>query len=204
MPAVFLSYSSKDHVFADLVEAKLTAAGIRVWRDQTQLRAGTDWRQEIEQNISDSVAVLVVLSPNSAESSYVTFEWAYALGKEKVLIPIKLGDCVIHRRLEAIQHFDHAAAGWNPLIELILEIESEPPNIEKPPVVESVDDGLANAILGYLDRQGFQMMSFERIRSKIKETVTDEQLKELIARKPMVFRLATVKGGKPGIAKRVP
>jgi hypothetical protein len=45
---------------------------------------------------------MVALSVNSAESSYVTFEWAYALGKGKVLIPLKLTECTVHPILETI------------------------------------------------------------------------------------------------------
>jgi len=39
------------------------------------------WQQEIERGISDSIAILVALSSHSAESAYVTYEWAYGLGK---------------------------------------------------------------------------------------------------------------------------
>lgn len=44
MPTVFLSYSTKDHHFAELAGIKLAEAGINLWRDQGQLRAGSDWR----------------------------------------------------------------------------------------------------------------------------------------------------------------
>lgn len=77
MPTVFLSYSTKDHHFAELAGIKLAEAGVNVWRDQGQLRAGSDWRGGLERGISESIAVLVALSESSAESSYVTFEWAY-------------------------------------------------------------------------------------------------------------------------------
>ena len=85
MSTVFLSYSKKDYFFAELLEIKLFEAGITLWRDQGQLRAGMDWRQGLETGISACLAVVVALSANSAESSYVTFEWAYALGKERLL-----------------------------------------------------------------------------------------------------------------------
>lgn len=69
MPHVFLSYSTKDHVFAELAQIKLTAAGIEVWRDKGQLRPGSDWRQGIEEGIAKCDAVVVALSPQSSESS---------------------------------------------------------------------------------------------------------------------------------------
>ena len=79
MATVFLSYSTKDHHFAELASIKLAEASINLWRDQGQLRAGGDWRSGIERGIAESIAVLVALSQNSVESSYVTFEWAYGL-----------------------------------------------------------------------------------------------------------------------------
>jgi len=213
MPTVFLSHSKKDHVFADLVENKLAAAKIILWREQDQLRAGTDWRQWIEQAISESFAVLVALSSNSAESSYVTFEWAYALGKGKALIPIKLNECLIHQRLQTIQHLDFTVPGslpWESLIERIREIDSEPSTPKTPNEPErlvaaaSAEDGLVKAILAYLNQRGFQMMSFERIRSNIDKTASNKLLNELIVKNPTVFRHATLLGGKPGLAKLIP
>ena len=61
MPLVFLSYSRKDHYFAELAGIKLAEAGISLWRDQGQLRAGDDWRGGIEKGISESIAVLVAM-----------------------------------------------------------------------------------------------------------------------------------------------
>ncbi len=114
MSTVFLSYSTKDRFFAELASIKLEQEGIRVWRDRGQLRAGADWRQGIERGISESVAILVVLSSNSAESSYVTYEWAYALCQRKTIIPIRLNECVIHPKLETIQYLDFSTPGALP------------------------------------------------------------------------------------------
>src|SRR3712207_4957546 len=96
MLTVFLSYSNKDYFFAELANLKLSEHGIKLWRDQGQLRPGSDWRYGIEKGISESHAVLVALSANSVDSPYVTFEWAYALGKGKVIIPLKLSECSFH------------------------------------------------------------------------------------------------------------
>lgn len=109
MPTVFLSYSTKDHHFAELAGIKLAEKGITLWRDQGQLRAGSEWRGAIERGISDSIAVVVALSENSAESSYVTFEWAYGLGKGKTVVPLRLEACKIHPRLEPIQYLDFSS-----------------------------------------------------------------------------------------------
>jgi hypothetical protein len=218
MPLVFLSYAKKDHFFAELADIKLREKEIDLWRDQGQLRAGTDWHRAIETAISDSLAVIVALSANSAESSYVTFEWAYALGKGKAIIPVKLDECSIHSRLATIQYLDFSIPGampWASLIERVLEIETdEEPRRDSAPDIgltpaHALDDShakaRAKAILDYLNERGFQMASFERLRGKIGEPLlTDEQFYAIISENPGVFRRARLRGGKPGIAKTIP
>lgn len=213
MSTVFLSYSTNDHFFADLADIKLAEAGITVWRDKGQLVAGTDWRQGIERGISKSIAILVALSENSAGSSYVTYEWAYAIGKGKPIIPLKLMSCIVHPRLEVIQHLDFsvpAALPWASLIELIREIETDSDEIASdvdPQIMRSApdaDDTYVEAILAYLNQRGYQMASFERLRKRIDENLTNERLQEIVDQNQTIFRHATLKGGKPGLAKLVP
>lgn len=213
MATVFLSYSTKDHFFAELASIKLAEAGVTLWRDQGQLRPGTDWRQGIEKAISDGLAVLVALSENSAASSYVTFEWAYALGKGKAVIPLKLNDCVIHPKLETIQYLDFSVPGalpWELLVERIREIETdvEPAALangaESLTPTPSPADTHAKSILAYLNQRGYQMASFDRLRRRIDPSLTDEKFNEIILQNSDVFRQARLAEGKAGIAKLVP
>jgi len=212
MITVFLSYSKKDHFFAELAEIKLAQADIKLWRDQGQLIAGTDWRQGIEHGISNSLAILVALSDNSAESSYVTYEWAYGLGKGKTIIPLKLTECSVHPKLETIQYLDFSIPGalpWESLIERIQEIETTDSDqsamaSETNPVVPDPDDSYVKAILAYLNQRGYQMVSFERIRRRIDSNLTDERLREIVEKNKTIFRFATLKGDKAGLAKLVP
>jgi hypothetical protein len=213
MTKVFLSYSVKDYFFAELAEIKLAEHGIQLWRDQDQLRAGTDWRQGIEYGIADSVAVIVALSPNSADSSYVTYEWAYALGRGKSIVPLKIADCSMHPKLETIQHLtftNRESLPWNALIERIREIEreSEPDPLvtasTEAPSPADPDDSYVKAILAYLNQRGYQMASFDRLRRRIDESLDDKRFNEIIRRNPTVFRRATLKDGVPGLAKLVP
>ena len=160
MATVFLSYSRKDHYFAELADIKLSEAGIKLWRDQGQLRPGSDWRFDIESGIASSIAVIVALSEYSADSSYVTFEWAYGLGKGKTVVPLRLQNCTVHPRLEPIQHLDFSVPGslpWSALIDRIREIEAEATSQEdltagandEGPIPQ---DATVKAILTYLDQ----------------------------------------------------
>ena len=212
MTTVFISYSTKDHYFAELAGIKLAEAGINLWRDQGQLRPGSDWRNGIERGISESIAVLVALSENSAQSSYVTFEWAYGLGKGKTVIPVKLEACAVHPRLEPIQSLDFSIPGslpWNLLIERIREIEADATSEEdletsaktpEPPQ----QDATVKAILAYLNQRGYQMVSYERLRRRIDPALTDQKLDDVVNANPTVFRFARLKEGKRGMAKLIP
>lgn len=209
--SLFLSYSSKDHFFAALAEIKLAESDIHLWRDQGQLRAGTDWRKGIEIGISSSDAVLLALSQDSAESPYVTYEWAYALGKGKTVIPIKLEECSIHPKLETIQHLDFSAPNalpWQPLIDRIgdIEIDDSPAQLKADisEAKKSEKDPLVKQILSYLNQRGYQMASFERLKRRIDESITDEQFERFIEDNSTIFRKATLKGGKQGLAKLIP
>lgn len=203
---VFLSYSNKDHFFAELVGIKLEEAGITLWRDRGMLIPGTDWRQGIESGISNCIATLVALSQSSADSAYVTYEWAYAIGKGKPVIPLKISDCNIHPRLTTIQHLDFTVASalpWQSLIDRIKEIETEDGQTQVENLKNNYDDSV-KAILDYLNQRGFQMMSFERIRQQIDPSFTDEKLSELISKNKTIFRSVMVKGKKKGIGKILP
>jgi hypothetical protein len=212
MPTIFLSYSTKDHHFAELAAIKLAEADINLWRDQGQLRAGGDWRSGIERGIAESIAVLVALSQNSAESSYVTFEWAYGLGKGKTVVPVKLESCKLHPRLEPIQYLDFSIPGslpWNLLIERIREIETDATSQEDLAVSATApeppqQDSTVKAILAYLNQRGYQMVSYDRLRRRIDPGLTDQSLDALVEANPMIFRRAVLKDGKRGLGKRVP
>jgi len=56
-------------------------------------------------------------------------------------------------------------------------------------------------IFGYLTRNEFEMMSFDRIREKINPTYDDAFIVALPTSFPDALRRATLKGGKPGIAR---
>jgi hypothetical protein len=66
------------------------------------------------------------------------------------------------------------------------------------------DDPHVKAILAYLNQRGYQRASFERLRRRIDETLTDERLNEIVAKNPTVFRHAQFPEDKPGLAKVIP
>ncbi len=64
MAKVFISYASKDSIFADLTKMKLKEAGISVWLDHGELRGGDEWRDSIDRGITTSDTMLVIVTGN--------------------------------------------------------------------------------------------------------------------------------------------
>jgi hypothetical protein len=212
VPTIFLSYATQDYFFAEMLAIKLAENDFAIWRDQGSIRAGDDWRQSIENGIKDSIAVVVALSSRSTESPYVTYEWAYAIGMGKPVIPVKLSECQVHPKLEPTAYIDFSyprILPWDALMERLREIESEPESITESIGVPRtaagrVFDEETDAILGYLNKRGFRMASLDRLNANLGLGMTEGDLHELVQARPRVFRKATLKGDRLGIAKRVP
>jgi hypothetical protein len=143
MSHVFISYSRKDATFAEALREHVQAAGFEVWMDSI-LPAGFDWRQEIDAAIRESFVILVVVSPDSKVSEYVTYEWAFGLGLGVKVIPLVVERTALHPRLETVQHVDFVDAekheqSWQRLIDGLHHIRkdagkdtSRPPSIAQP------------------------------------------------------------------------
>ena len=76
------------------------------WIDTDRLDAGVDWRQEIDESIKTALAVIAIMSPEARASEYVTYEWAFAWGTGKRIIPIMLRETSLHPRLATLQYLD--------------------------------------------------------------------------------------------------
>ena len=122
MPQAFISYQSTDAVFADLVKLRLKEVGIDVWLDHGALRAGEEWRDAIDAGIASSDVLLVVITPNSCKSSYVTYEWSCALGRGIPVIPLLLKQATVHPRLGVLHHLDFVDQRKGPWEKLFREI----------------------------------------------------------------------------------
>lgn len=122
MTKVFISYSSIDSIFADLTKMKLEGAGIQVWLDSGELKAGEEWRDAIDRGISSADVIVVILTSSSCKSSYVTYEWGFALGKGKPVIPILLESSDVHPRLGVLQYLDFQDQKSFPWAKLTSEI----------------------------------------------------------------------------------
>lgn len=126
MSHVFLSYDHDNHHFADQVTDKLEGKNIKIWQDIHDLRGGDRWADEIDKAISDAYAIIVILTPESEVSSFVTYEWSFAMGKSKLVIPLLFQKCeTIHPKLEQFQYLDFSVRFNKPWERLIQRLQDQ-------------------------------------------------------------------------------
>ena len=145
---VFISYARKDGWdMADKLEAWIEDdIGLAAFRDTTTLTWGDDWKNKIDRYIEECFAMIVIVSPEAATSNNVTYEWAYAMGQGKHVLPllIDLGitEKDVHPKLWALQYipFHKPAKGdWENLKLELFKIQRQE---DVPPAVKKAVDGL--------------------------------------------------------------
>ena len=88
MADIFLSYARADQPSAAKIAAALEAGGHSVWWDQ-HLASGHDFSEDIERELADAKAVLVLWSATSVKSHWVRDEAAFGQ-RENKLIPASI------------------------------------------------------------------------------------------------------------------
>ena len=108
MKNIFLSYSRRDIKRVEELRQALIGQNYRPWIDPNP-RPGQDWRYDIDDAIRNADAMIVVITPDSANSVYVTYEWSYALGLGVPVYVVIFHAAQMHPRLNACETFDIAA-----------------------------------------------------------------------------------------------
>lgn len=204
---VFISYSKSDKFFAELLENKLTKESISVWRDDSSLSAGEEWRQSIDIGIGHSKIMIVALSQASCASHYVTYEWATALALKKTIIPVLLEKCERHPKLEPLQYVDftrHNNGTWQTLMYRIKELWADDESssisdgfeISEKEEITPEENFLVDKIAGYMNGKGFRMISLDRIKILFGDTLSDSYLEALIEKHPRLLPAKLSKGRK--------
>ena len=142
MSHVFISYNQADGDFAALMMTNLERAGFDTWMDKGRLRPGADWSEEIDRGILTAFAMVLVISPDSRASEYVTYEWGCAIGAGVHVVPVLLRDTEIHPRLRRLQYLDfrNGVRRWDDLVRELESLKTEkatrwsPPR-DAPPVI---------------------------------------------------------------------
>jgi TolB-like protein len=99
--AVFLSYASQDAEAARGICNALRAAGIEVWLDQSELRGGDAWDQQIRQQIRACALFIPIISAHTQTrlEGYFRREWRLAVDRTQdmaddkpFLVPVIIND----------------------------------------------------------------------------------------------------------------
>jgi hypothetical protein len=96
----FISYSSKDQDFVNRLYSDLQNFGIRCWFAPSDLKIGDSFRDRIDESIKLHDKLLLILSKDSINSSWVEKEAEIAIEREQlqhrtVLFPIRLDNTVM-------------------------------------------------------------------------------------------------------------
>ncbi|MGB1285604.1 MAG: TIR domain-containing protein [Aggregatilineales bacterium] len=108
MKHIFIAYSPKDRKPMTVMRDYLLANGFRPWIDPTPA-PGQDWRFAVDDAIRAADAVLLIMTPAAAASTYVTYEWSLALGMDIPVIPVIFEPSKMHPRLSGLTTFDVGA-----------------------------------------------------------------------------------------------
>lgn len=106
----FISYSSDDRDFVEILYSDLQKSGVRCWFAPKDMKIGDRIRTRIDDSIWSHDKLLLVLSESSVSSQWIEQEVETALEKERnqrcdVLFPVRLDDYVMSIR-----------SGWPALI----------------------------------------------------------------------------------------
>lgn len=152
MKNIFLSYSRRDIKRVEELRQALIGQGYRPWIDPNP-RPGQDWRFEIDEAIRNSDAMLVVITPESANSIYVTYEWAYAMGNDVPIFVVVFHPAQMHPRLQSVGEiynitgFTDENHFWDYFLREFNRLMSEQPkqtdNLSASPAAKQVEAGAA-------------------------------------------------------------
>ena len=111
MSHIFVSYSRRDSDFVKTLVQRLERTH-RVWFDRHDIHGGEEWEKAITQGVQNSVAMIVVLSPDAIASDYVRFEYSTAIKEGTPIIPLLHRDCELPVKLAKYQAVKHEDSNW--------------------------------------------------------------------------------------------
>ncbi len=97
---IFISHSHQDKEFVDKLAKMLVMAKHHVWVDRWELKLGDSLTSRIQESLTTSSAILVILSKSSVESDWCKRELNAGLVREleeknTIVMPVVIDDCTI-------------------------------------------------------------------------------------------------------------
>jgi hypothetical protein len=88
MIQIFLSHNARDRKWGEWLLRSAATHGIKPYLAEHDVQAGRILASKIERAIDDSAAVVVLITDNSVDSTYVQQEVGYARKAKKLIIPV--------------------------------------------------------------------------------------------------------------------
>lgn len=148
---IFFSYSRLDSAFALKLAQDIRDAGADIWIDQLDIQAGNHWDSAVEQALTTSVCVLVILTPASTSSTNVMDEVSFALESGKKIIPVLLEDCLPPFRLRRLQRIDFTKDYHAGLTQLLASFNLTPAQVSKAIAIAEENAVESDSIAGAVD-----------------------------------------------------
>lgn len=124
MHDVFISYKSDDSALAMKVVNTLEASGIPCWIAERNIRAGSNYAQDIPTAIREARFFVLILTEKSQESPWVLKELDAAITQRKMILPLMVGPFQINDAmnflLTGVQYYD-ATKNLNKTIRQIVQ-----------------------------------------------------------------------------------
>ncbi len=114
---VFISYSSKDRIIANMVCALLEECDHRCWIAPRDIVAGTPWGEAIIDGLKDARIFVLVFSSHANASPQILREVERAVHLGMPIIPFRIEDVVPERSLEYFMSVPHWLDALSPPVE---------------------------------------------------------------------------------------
>ena len=111
---VFISYSRKDSDFTRKLATSLSRQGADIWIDTEDIPAGVKWSNAVQDGLDTCTAMVLVVSPDSMDSTNVEDEWQYYHEHHKLIIPVLCRPTTIrYFQLKRIQYVDFVTQSYS-------------------------------------------------------------------------------------------
>ena len=123
MGYAFISYCTKNQTAADTIRELFRKNGIATWMAPYDIPAGSKYATVISRALKDCSCLVLMLTNDSQNSTWVSKEVERAISYKKVIIPIQLEDVVLNDEFEFYISTDQIVA-VNRIEESSAEIKS--------------------------------------------------------------------------------
>ncbi|EAU53739.1 toll/interleukin-1 receptor domain-containing protein [Mariprofundus ferrooxydans] len=166
---IFISYSHADKDRVDLLAGNMVKRNAQVWVDRWELSVGDSLIQRVQEAITESDALLIVLSKASVESEWCKKELSVGLIRELeekrvVVLPVLLEDCEIPLFLRDKMYADLRVdfdAGLHSILEAVAKVSN--PNQSR----FSGDEGYVDWAVDWGDVDGLFFLRFTIINANV-------------------------------------